>query len=266
MEDPSEIIQLLPKRLKFEVEKLINDKLAFNIVNISELNITFNMDEEYNYILSCKFPNNYPFTGPTLTIITNNINTQDLIIINKKLNNKIKDIWSPCIKCIDLGSITNDVIKEYNNIKITLNLIKNKEAKTLTDLSIKYPINLHVDCKYTDFNKQLHGLWYISTDTGYIIFFVEGNYININYEPINKDSPTLYYKGSYACGSYNNKFNIHIEDETDKYINNFIICTGDNNMTLMFVTLNFKSKLNTIITKLLKNDIIGESIYFIKLL
>ncbi|HSC24702.1 MAG TPA: hypothetical protein VLB80_00595 [Candidatus Babeliales bacterium] len=269
-----------PKRLTMEVKELRENKNfvidLYPVISNEhpfEIKIIFHDDQTIKHTLICQMPDKYPFRAPILSLTTDNnkLNAEDLIIITKSLDDKIAN-WSPQNRIREIVTMADETIKTYMDKRITSHWM----AKTigyerdLTYLKDKYQsINENLNGKYLEFQKKFDGLWIKTMPDGYLVFHVEGDYINITFEPKYTGEAPLFYYGEYAAGYYidnNDLFKIAISDDADSgKINNFQIIKNSNSIKIMFFSLHYGSTLNTIVSKLKMDYIIGKSIELIKI-
>ncbi len=267
-----------PKRLNLEINKLLeNKKLIIDAYSINskthpfEIKITL-YNNPIEHIITCKIPNNYPCNAPIIFLETTDgqLETKDLITIKKNLNEKLSSNWRPSLQIYQIIDLAEAEIKSYKNKKIALQEIAKGHERTIIHLKEKYlSKNITLGNKYPEFQKKLYGLWIKEMPDGYVVFHVEGDYINIAFEPKYIGEEPLSYHGNYAAGHHNTKnnlFDILISDLADsEKLNGFKLAVNSNFISITFNSLNDDSILNTIMSHLEIGYIIGEKITLTKI-
>lgn len=253
----------LSKRLTAEINTLLEDErctIQVNAVNSKthpfEIKIVF-YDDIVERVLTCKLPQNYPFLAPIIFLETQDdqLNTQDLVTINKEFNNELKAIWHPTINIQKMIDETNIKIKSYTDKKIAAQGVAQGRTRTLVHLKEKYqPHNTSSSEKYPEFQQKLQGIWIQEKADGYFVFHVDGDYINMAFEPKYIDAKPLSYRGSYAAGYHQtnkNLFNIHIGNADDLWRTNaFDLTIYPDSLLIQFYQLANDSILAPIIDQL----------------
>lgn len=266
----------LQKRLSAEIDRLLEDK-SLNIdsrlvdAHLFEIRI-ITCKDTFEYIITCKISNNYPFKAPTISLETadNQLNANDLLIINKSLNANLSKNYSPRMKIIEIVDETIAEIRSFKNKRFASEQVVQGNARTIAQLKEKYlSKNMIAGIKYPELQKNLYGVWIKETAEGYGIFHVEGDFINIAFEPKYVNEKPVSYHGSYAAGHHvknNNIFSIHISDlSDDQKTNCFQLAIYSDSISMMFSRLEHGSILEDIISHLDKDYLVGERIDFIKL-
>ena len=261
------------KRLKMEINELReNKKFVIDVHSVNskthpfEIRIAF-YDDKTEQVLTCKMPQEYPFDIPILFIETKNelLNAKDLITIKDNLNTELRQIYSPVRRMNEIADMANAKIRSYEDEKIASQMVAEGYKRTLIHLQEKYRSdNVDLDGKYPEFQKKLNGLWVKEMPSGYFVFHVEGDYINIAFEPKFIKALPLLYHGSYAAGYHitkDNEFDIHINDVADLgKINKFQITVHAHSISIMFRSLERNSLLEPIISPLERDYVILEKV------
>ncbi len=268
-----------PKRLIMEINNLLENKnftLDAHSVDSKthpfEIKVAF-YNDNMEHALTYKMPHDYPFYAPILSSLeTSNtmLTTQDLIAIKKKFNDDLKQIWNPARRMTEIVAMTHKHISSYEDQKIASQRVAQGYERTLPQIKEKYQTtNVYVNSQYPEFQEKLHGLWIKEMPSGYFVFHVEYNYINIAFEPKYIGAEPLSYHGYCAVGyheTHNNQFHIHISDTNDSgKINAFKIFVYSDHISIIFNSLQHDSILNAIISQLKMDDVIGERMDLIKI-
>lgn len=273
LENPS-----TPKRLKLEINDLLQNKnFVTDVYSVNskthpfEIKIAF-YDDKNKCVLKYKMPQDYPFYAPILSLTTNNdqFNAKDLIAIEKDLHNDLRSTWSPAIRMNKIIDMTNSKIKSYEDRKIASQRVAEGYERTLIHLKEKYQsTNVYSNATYPEFQEKLHGLWIDEMPSGYFVFHVEYNYINIAFEPKYIGAEPLSYHGYCAvgyCTTNNNEFDILITDAADLgKINRFKVTVHPDFISVQFYSLNNDSILDAIISQIEKDCGFRESFNLIKI-
>jgi hypothetical protein len=253
----------LSKRLIIEINELLgNEHCTIDVDAVDskthpfEIKIVF-YDDIIECVLTCKMPHDYPFKAPILFLETKDdqISVRDLIAINKELNNELKAIWSPARRIHEMMDKASTKISSHKDKKIASQGVAEGRTRTLVHLKEKYQChNISGSGKYPEFQEQLRGIWVQERPDGYFVFHVDGDYINMAFEPKYIDAKSSLYRGSYAAGYHQtNKslFNIHITDAADLgKINSFKLTVHSDSLSIQFYLLVNDSILAPIIDQL----------------
>jgi len=253
-----------PKRLKKELEELLENK-NFTTTACSTndkthpyiVNATFYDNNTEHMTVICKIPSNYPFKAPLISLKTNDaqLSKKDLTSIADNTNKQLDQKWNPQRKIQDVvTTYTSEQIKAYKNKILASQMIAQGHVRTMEQIKEKYlSKNIPTDIQYPELQKKFNGVWAKQTADGYFIFHIEGNYINMSFEPhCSNDAPSQYY-GYYSALTNiknNNHFNINICDDSDSNIvNNFELILNNGFISIIFPLSKNGSTLDTIISK-----------------
>lgn len=268
-----------PQRLKKELTDLLkNDNFTTTAYPINNktypyaVDVTFyDNNTEYMTVI-CEIPYSYPFKAPLISLKTTDaqLSEQDLTSIADNTNKKLLN-WHPTMRIQEvITTHVSDQIRTYKDKKLASQMIAQGHVRTIDQIKEKYLSKTAIGVKYPKLQEKLNGLWAKKTPDGYFIFHIEGDYINMAFEPFYAGDAPLSYHATYSAGIHienDNQFNIRVNDAADSnIINNFRLIFYNDLISIQFVSLKHNSILHTIISKFETDYRIGEAIALIQYL